>query len=601
MREFRSVTWAHGSFMGRGISLNGIAGDATAPRALNRPASSEMGSSSRRPGGKPSPSDEQTPLLSEQPKSPQNGELGSPRDSTEDSDVEAPKPQPVSWTSIPRKGQLAIMVFARLAEPLSERSLTSYLFYQLKWLEPSLNDAEIAKTAGYLTATFAAAQCITSMWWGHAADSPLFGRKRVLIIGLVGTTLSAIGMGFSTSIYFAFFFRFLAGALNGNVGVLRTMVSEVILDKRYQSRAFLLLPMCFNVGAIIGPLLSGFLADPINSLPNIFGPGSFFGGEDGVYWMTRFPYALPNLFSAVILLTAALGIILGLEETHPVLRHKPDRGRQLGKILTRKILRRGSDPSYEPLQAEIDDDATISVPMDDEAEQTQPSRDPIKERPRFRSIFTRNVCLTLLQSFLQSLHVSAFNSVFFILLPTPRADNSTASLPFSFGGGLGLSSQKIGFANTIIGTVGIPLQLFVYLRINDRIGVLKSYRIFLPLSILAYFVLPYLVLLPEKAAVIWSCLAVVLSVHVISRVFCGPATMLLVNASAPAPTLLGTVHGFASSTSSAARIMGPTIGGAVLGWGLEHNYVGMAMWGMAIVAMVNWGLLLWIKDVDMSL
>ncbi|KAH7017253.1 major facilitator superfamily transporter [Ilyonectria destructans] len=563
-----------------------------------------MGSSSRRVVDKPSSSasssSEETPLLSEQPKISQNGELVIARDSMVDSDVEAPKPQPVSWASIPRKGQLAIMVFARLAEPLSERSLTSYLFYQLRWLDPALNDSEIAKRAGYLTAVFAAAQCLTSMWWGHAADSPLFGRKRVLLIGLVGTTMSAIGMGFSTSIYFVFFFRFLAGALNGNIGVLRTMVSEVILDKRYQSRAFLLLPMCFNVGAIIGPLLSGFLAEPITSLPGIFGPGSFFGGKDGVQWMAKFPYALPNLFSALILITAALGIILGLDETHPVLRHKPDRGRQLGKMLTQKILRkRVSDYSYDPLQNELDDDAAISVPTDDEAEQTQPQRDPIKERPAFRSIFTRNVCITLLQSFLQSLHVSAFNSVFFVLLPTPRADNSNASLPFRFTGGLGLSSQKIGFANTIIGTVGIPLQLFVYPRINDRLGVLASYRAFLPLSIVAYFVLPYLVLLPTKAAVVWSCLTVVLSIHVISRVFCGPATMILVNESAPSPTLLGTVHGFASSTSSAARIMGPTIGGSVLGWGLEHNYVGMPLWGMAIVAMVNWVLLLWIKDVDM--
>lgn len=30
------------------------------------------------------------------------------------------------------------------------------------------------------------------------------------------------------------------------------MISEIIRDKKYQSRAFLLLPMTFNVGVIIG-------------------------------------------------------------------------------------------------------------------------------------------------------------------------------------------------------------------------------------------------------------------------------------------------------------------------------------------------------------
>lgn len=138
----------------------------------------------------------------------------------------------ISWASIPRKGQLAVIVLARLAEPLSERSLTSYLFYQLRWFNPDLDPSEIPKQAGYLTAVFAAAQCLTSMWWGHAADNPRLGRKRVLVIGLTGTAMSALGMAFSTSLTAAFFFRFCAGALNGNIGVLRTMVSEIIVDKR---------------------------------------------------------------------------------------------------------------------------------------------------------------------------------------------------------------------------------------------------------------------------------------------------------------------------------------------------------------------------------
>lgn len=143
------------------------------------------------------------------------------------------KKAPVSWASLPRKGQLAVLVLARLAEPLSERSLSSYLFHQLQWFDPGLGQAEIAKQAGYMTAVFAAAQCLTSMWWGRAADSPLLGRKRVLMIGLMGTALSALGIGFSTSLPMALFFRFTAGALNGNIGVLRTMVSEIVADKRY--------------------------------------------------------------------------------------------------------------------------------------------------------------------------------------------------------------------------------------------------------------------------------------------------------------------------------------------------------------------------------
>jgi MFS family permease len=109
----------------------------------------------------------------------------------------------------PTKGQLAILVLARLGEPLSERSLTSYLFYQLQWFDPQLSPAQIAQQAGYLTAVFAAAQCLTSMWWGWAADHPRLGRKRVLMIGLLGSSLSALVMGFSRPILCGLFLSIL--------------------------------------------------------------------------------------------------------------------------------------------------------------------------------------------------------------------------------------------------------------------------------------------------------------------------------------------------------------------------------------------------------
>lgn len=165
------------------------------------------------------------------------------------------KEEPVTWMSLPHKGQLAVLTIARLSEPLSERSLAAYMFFQLKWFDPSVPDSTIASQGGLLTAAFAAAQFITAVWWGRAADTPWIGRKRVLLVGLTGTAIASIGVGFSKTFYQAFFFRALAGALNGNIGVMRTMLSEIIQEKRYQSRAFLLLPMCFNIGVVIGPIL----------------------------------------------------------------------------------------------------------------------------------------------------------------------------------------------------------------------------------------------------------------------------------------------------------------------------------------------------------
>ncbi|KAM6507077.1 hypothetical protein FALCPG4_018466 [Fusarium falciforme] len=158
----------------------------------------------------------------------------------------------------------------------------------------------------------------------------------------------------------------------------------------------------------------------------------------------------------------------------------------------------------------------------------------------------------------------------------------------------------MGFANTIIGMIGIPLQLFIYPRLIGRLGVKNSYHYFLPLGIVAYVLVPYLVLLPaSNSALVWTCLSAVLSMQVLSRTFVNPATVMLVNDCAPTPDTLGTVHGMAQSTSSAARIIGPTMGGAVLGWGLSNNFVGLPLWTLAVIALANWIVILGIEDVNM--
>lgn len=142
------------------------------------------------------------------------------------------KEQPISWSQLPKKTQLLILVLARLSEPLTQTSLQAYLFYQLKSFDPSLPDSAISRQAGIFQGSFTAAQFLTSIWWGRAADSRWVGRKRVLLVGLFGTLISCVGFGFSRSFTAAIIFRILGGLMNSNVGVMRTMISEIILEKK---------------------------------------------------------------------------------------------------------------------------------------------------------------------------------------------------------------------------------------------------------------------------------------------------------------------------------------------------------------------------------
>lgn len=247
--------------------------------------------------------------------------------------------KPVTWRSLPKKGQLALLTFARLSEPLSQTSLLAYMFHQLKSFDPSQSDATVSTQVGILQGSFTAAQFLTAVWWGRLADAAWMGRKRVLLIGLLGSGISCLGFGFSRSFAAAVVSRTLGGLLNSNVGVMRTMIAEIIQEKkyvertacfqqanslRYQSRAFLILPMCFNIGVIIGPVLGGSLADPARNFPDLFGPGSLLGGKDGVWWMENWPYALPNVLSATYIFASLLAVSFGLDEVSGklMLRHR---------------------------------------------------------------------------------------------------------------------------------------------------------------------------------------------------------------------------------------------------------------------------------------
>jgi MFS family permease len=135
-----------------------------------------------------------------------------------------------TWTSLPRKDQLFILALARFSEPLIQTSIRSYLFYQLKSFDQTLSDSVIALQAGIMQGSFNAAQLCTAILWGSLSDRN--GRKPVLFFGLLGSAVSCIGFGFSTTFWQAITFRIIGGALNGNTGVLRTMVGEIIREKK---------------------------------------------------------------------------------------------------------------------------------------------------------------------------------------------------------------------------------------------------------------------------------------------------------------------------------------------------------------------------------
>ncbi|KAI5923148.1 major facilitator superfamily transporter [Camillea tinctor] len=522
----------------------------------------------------------------------------------------------IGWTDLPHKDQLIVIVLARLSEPLVQTSLQAYMFYQLKWFDPTLSDSVISSQAGFLNASFTLAQLFTAMPWGYAADSKWAGRKTVIMIGLLGTLISCVGFGFSTTYSQALFFRFLAGATSGNIGVLRTMISETVREKKYQKRAFVILPMTYNIGVVIGPILGGILSDPAGSYPSLFGQVEFF---------RKYPWALANLVSAFYLVISSILCWLMLEETLDTIRDKRDLGLVIGRKIWGSIWRRKPGIAYKPLHSQLSSVNTFETEMEESPVSSRTtsseSSRPIPKAhkgPRytaklpFRRIFTPNVLYTFLVYFFLAFHVGTFNSLWFVFLSTPVYDhtlnsntsNFTPHLPIRFTGGLGLPAHSVGVAMALLGGFGVLMQIFLFPRISERLGTVRSWRWSMALFPVSYTLMPYLSVVPSTTAppsqktgpVIWIAIAAVLLIQVTGRTFALPTQTILVNNCSPHPSVLGTVHALGQSVNSFARTAGPVIGGWLYGLGLSHGLVGGVFWGMAGMAIFGLVVSLWVRE-----
>ncbi|EKD13340.1 uncharacterized protein L3040_002799 [Drepanopeziza brunnea f. sp. 'multigermtubi'] len=511
-------------------------------------------------------------------------------------DIAAREP-PVTWMSLPNKPQLLILALCRLSEPLSNTCLLPYLYYLIRSLQTgdATSPASISRQAGLLVSLFALAQFATSVPWASFANH--YGRKPTIMVGLVLSIVSNVGFAFSTTIPAVMCWRVLAGIGNGNIGVMRTMTAEIVLERKYQSRAFLLLPLVFNSGVVIGLALGGCLADPIVNIPWFFGPSGVLNlsnDPQGVAWMRAYPFALPTISNAAALGGSLFLAVFGLKETMPGLEHKQDRGIVAGaamRRLFRRVILRKHFSGYLALD---DEDQIDPEDMPSPLRKASPPQAPPIEvkalpspRPRLSmtdpAIWTREVLFTIISFGLLPLHNSAFMQVFPVFLSTPPSEVPATSA-LKFNGGLGLPSPTIGLFLSAFGVFGILIQLCIYPSLQAWLGTLRSYRVALAMFPFAYLLAPYLCLIPNSHYVFQGgSIAFILFLQVTARTFGIPSSVILLTNSAPSPLALGAVHGVGNMLSSLSRALGPALGGVIFGWGMEQGVVGVVWWSYLLV------------------
>ncbi|KAI1190446.1 major facilitator superfamily domain-containing protein [Nemania serpens] len=505
-----------------------------------------------------------------------------------------------SLPPFPRR-QMLVLAICRICEPIAFMGIFPYVYFMIEDFHVTEDASRISFYAGMVTSAFTFAEFSTGLLWGRLSDK--IGRKPVLLTGLVGTALSVLVFGFAPNLTVALIARAIGGLLNGNMGVLQSTVAELVTVKEHQPRAYTIMPVVWCLGSIIGPMIGGALARPCVSYPSLFSPGTI--------W-ERYPYLLPNLFSALIVLVGVINGFLFLEETHGRKKMERDRGLELGDWILSKFtgFRKCTESRDEKSKlADREDEMQPLIDHDEQLPTYRTNENTPVNSPRLRTAsvatipqgtldliqprdhvgvgisrtFTRPVILNIISYGILAFHTMTFDQLLPVFLATaPPKDTMETSLPLKFVDGFNLDSKTVGIILSIQGAYQLLINMFLVPRVLSRFGALRSFRFIVVAYFLLYLVTPYLVLLPPAYRMIG--LAVVLAWKCTFASIVYPSNAILTADSAPSHLALGTINGVAASTASLCRAFGPTISGILYAVGLQSGYSGLAWWSSALVA-----------------
>lgn len=343
---------------------------------------------------------------------------------------------------------------------------------------PEVKDGQVGLYVGLIASSFALAQFATNFFWGWLSDR--IGRKPVVLTGTLLTACCFVAFGFCRTLWQAILVQALMGFVNGNQGVISTCLGE-ITDRSNQSRAFTYLPVVYGIGGITGPIVGGLLV--FKNKP--WGDGS----------VNPYPYLLPNLLSAIVLVVDLVITMIFLEESLEEVKDLPPLGARVSNLFawiwqfsssTRpSYLKRPFDrrpKAQRRRTGSIGDEGSDDEASDDDTETESTNLLSGLENSGHLSrsdVFNRDTVLLLGTFLIFQLANISYNSLYPIFAQAPAPT------------GRDLNPEEIGLSLAFAGVVTIIFQVGVFGQLRERIGNKTAYRVGLGGFVVAFVLMPW--------------------------------------------------------------------------------------------------------------
>lgn len=337
---------------------------------------------------------------------------------------------------------------------------------------PDVDVEEVGLYVGTIASSFALAQFATNFFWGWLSDR--IGRKPVVMLGTILTAACFCAFGFCRTLWQAILVQALMGLVNGNQGVISTCLGE-ITDRSNQSKAFVYLPVIYGIGGITGPAVGGLLV--MNDNP-------FKPGEKNPY-----PYLLPNLFSAGVLMIDFILTAFFLEESLEEVKDLPSLKVRVGNLFAWLWQFTGAATSPTYTRRNISRHNAHSTESDNDTDGESETQSLLSLPDLFPSVNGTNLAskqvlnrdtIILLSTYLifQLSNIS-FNSLYpiFVSAPVPTGRN--------------LSHEFIGLSLSFAGIVTIVFQVGIFGKLKEKMGNKVTYRAGLFGFFLAMMMMPW--------------------------------------------------------------------------------------------------------------